>query len=145
MIDSLILLTAAGLAELDLPKSLREPAAVVDAFHAALHRGDTRAAAALLSEDALIYEAGVVERSKAEYVSQHLPADADFSKAVSSVVTRRSGHSDGGLAWVASEGRYSGTYHGKALNQRTTETMLLRRVGPSWKIVHVHWSSAPGH
>jgi hypothetical protein len=26
----------------------------------------------------------------------------------------------------------------------TTETMVLRRRGASWKIVHIHWSSAAG-
>lgn len=57
----------------------REAAAVVDAFHAALRRGDTRAAAALLSDDALIFETGGAERSKAEYAAHHLPADAEFS------------------------------------------------------------------
>jgi ketosteroid isomerase-like protein len=145
IVEGLIVVAAAALAPAGLPKDLQEPAAVVDAFHSALHRGDTKTAASLLNDDALIFESGEVERSKAEYAADHLPADAEFSKAVSSVVTRRSGHSDGVIAWVASEGRYSGTYRGKELNQGTTETMLLRRIGRSWKIVHVHWSSASAH
>ncbi len=36
---------------------------VVDAFHAALRAGDTAKAAALLADDALIFEAGYAERS----------------------------------------------------------------------------------
>ena len=125
-----------------LPQSARSAAATVDAFHAALHRGDTAAAAALLADDALIYEAGGAERSKAEYAAQHLPADAEFSRSVSSVTTRRAGDSNGALAWVATEGRTTGTYNGKALDQLTTETMILRRDGGAWKIIHIHWSSA---
>jgi ketosteroid isomerase-like protein len=117
-------------------------AATVDAFHAALRRGDTKAAAALLADDALIFESGAAERSKAEYAAHHLPADAEFSRAVSSVVTRRAGSSDGGIAWIASEGRTTGTYKGKRLDLSTTETMVLRRAGSAWKITHVHWSSA---
>ena len=117
-------------------------AASVDAFHAALRRGDTVAAAALLADDCLIFESGEVERSKAEYAAHHLPADADFSRSVPSVVTRRQAHSSGSLAWVASEGRTTGTYRGKELDLLTTETMILRKVGRSWRIVHVHWSSA---
>src|SRR5215213_9615092 len=74
--------------------SARSAAATVDAFHAALRGGDTRAAAAVLAEDALIFEAGGAEHSKAEYTEHHLPADAEFSRAVSSVVSRRAGHSD---------------------------------------------------
>lgn len=125
-----------------LSASARGAAAIVDAFHAALHRGDTRTAAALLAYDALIFESGGVERTKAEYAAHHLPADAEFSRSVSSAVTHRAGHSNGVLAWIATEGRTTGTYKGKALDLVTTETMLLRRIGNAWKIVHVHWSSA---
>lgn len=125
-----------------LPQSARSAAATVDAFHEALRRGDTNAAARLLADDALVFEEGGVERSKAEYVGHHLPADAAFAQVVSSTVTRRTGGSDGALAWIASEGRMSGAYKGKAVNRVTTETMLLRRIGQAWKIVHIHWSSA---
>ena len=128
-----------------LPQSARSAAATVDAFHAALRRGDTSAAAALLADDALVFEEGGVERSKAEYVRHHLPADAAFSQVVSSTVTRRMGGSDGALAWIASEGRMTGTYEGKAVDRVTTETMLLRRAGPTWKVIHIHWSSAAAH
>ena len=116
-------------------------AAVGDAFHAALHRGDTKGAAILLSDDALIYEAGGVERSKAEYAAHHLPADAEFSKAVHETVTRSSGRSNGAMAWIASEGRYSVSFKGKAFDQLPTGTTVLRRAGSSWKIVRMHGSS----
>ena len=124
-----------------LAPSARDAAATVDAFHAALQRGDARAAAALLADDALIFESGGAERSKAEYAAHHLPADAEFTKLVTSTVTRRSGRADGGLAWIGTEGRTTGTYKGKALDLATTETMVLRRVGGAWKIIHIHWSS----
>jgi ketosteroid isomerase-like protein len=124
-----------------LSASARGAAAVVDAFHAALRRGDTSAAAALLAADALIFESGGAERTKAEYASHHLPADAAFSQAVRSTVNRRAGNANGAMAWVATEGRLTGTYKGKAIDLPTTETMLLRRSGRGWKIVHIHWSS----
>lgn len=125
-----------------LPAAARGAAATVDAFHAALRRGDTRSALTFLAADALIFETGGVERSKAEYASHHLAADAAFSKAVPSRLTRRSGGASGALAWIASEGRTTGTFKGKALDRVTAETMLLRRVGNAWKIAHIHWSSA---
>lgn len=121
--------------------SARPAAATVDAFHAALNRGDTKAALNLLADDALIFESGAAERSKAEYAEHHLSADAAFSQAVPSTVTRRTGKSEGTTAWIASEGKASGSYKGKAIDLVTTETMLLRRIGKSWKIVHIHWSS----
>lgn len=118
------------------------PEAVVDAFHAALAKGDTAGAAALLADDALIFEEGGAERSKAEYAVRHLPADAAFSKSVRTAMTRRASQSAGGMAWVASEGRVSGTFQGKAVDRATTETMILHRTNRGWRIMHVHWSSA---
>jgi len=125
-----------------LAPSAREAATVVDAFYAALRRGDTKAALAFLADSALIFESGGVERSKAEYASHHLAADAAFSKAVSSRLTRRAGAAAGNFAWIASEGRASGTFRGRQIDQATAETMVLRRTGAHWKIVHIHWSSA---
>jgi ketosteroid isomerase-like protein len=127
--------------ESTLTRAAQGAAATVDSFHAALRRGDTAAAAGLLTEDALIFEGGAAERSKAEYAGHHLPADAAFSQAVASVVTRRTGNAAGMLAWIASEGRTTGTYQGKPIDLVTTETMLLRRVGRTWRITHIHWSS----
>lgn len=120
----------------------RGAAAVVDAFHAALKRGDTKSAQSYLAEDVLIFEGGGVERSKAEYASHHLGADAAYAQAVRSAVTRRAGKVTGNTAWIATEGRTSGTFRGKAVDQRTTETVVLRKVGTGWKVVHIHWSSA---
>ena len=124
-----------------LSPAAKSAATTVDAFHAALRTGRTDAAVALLADDALIFEGGGVEHGKAEYAAEHLNADAEFSKSVASLVTRRAGDSNGDWAWVASEGRTTGTYKGKAIDQATTETMLLRRDGSAWKIVHIHWSS----
>ena len=124
-----------------LSASARGPAAIVDAFHLALHRGDILGAAALLAEDALIFEEGGAERSKAEYAAHHLPADAAFSKVVASTILRRSGGAAGNVAWIATEARLTGIHEGKAVGRLTTETMLLRRTKNGWKITHVHWSS----
>lgn len=124
--------------------SAQPAAAVVDAFHAALRRGDTKAALTYLAESALIYEAGGVERGRQEYASHHLGADSAFAQAVPGTVTKRTGEAVGSIAWIATEGRTAGTYMGKAVDRITTETMVLRRQGNAWKIVHIHWSSAAG-
>lgn len=119
-----------------------DAAAAVDAFHAALSEGDQRAAAEYLSDEALIFEGGGVERSKAEYASHHLPADAAFAGATTRTVTRRVGHAIDDLAWIASEAKTTGTYKGQPINSVSTETMVLRRTDAGWRIVHIHWSSA---
>ncbi|WP_340647012.1 nuclear transport factor 2 family protein [Phenylobacterium sp.] len=129
------------------PATLSQPtfdpaaAEVVDAFHAALERGDTTAAAGFLSDALVVFEEGGAERSKAEYAGHHLPADAVFAKAVGSHITRRSGGVGGDLAWVASEGRTQGRYKERDIDRITTETVVLRWASGAWKIVHVHWSS----
>lgn len=119
-------------------------ATVVDGFHAALRRGDTATAQTYLADEALIYESGGVERGRREYASHHLGADAAFARAVPGTVTRRAGDAAGNMAWIATEGRTTGTYKDKAVDRVTTETMVLRRSGNAWKIVHIHWSSAAG-
>ena len=122
--------------------SAREPARVVDRFHAALTAGDVPAALAQLSDDAVVFESGGVERGKAEYAAHHAPADAAFAKAVPSRLIRRAGRASGDMAWIMSEGRASGSYKGKPVDRVTAETMVLQRQRGTWRIVHVHWSSS---
>ena len=124
-----------------LAPAASEAAAALDAFHAALRAGDRDAALALLAEDALIFEAGGAERSRAEYASHHLGADAAFAVATEATVTRRSGDASGDVAWITSEGRTTGTFNGRAVDRITAETVLLRRHGDGWRIHHIHWSS----
>ncbi|KQN26915.1 hypothetical protein ASE86_07655 [Sphingomonas sp. Leaf33] len=116
-------------------------AAVVDSFHRSLQQGDLVAAAAFLSPDVIIFESGSVERNRAEYVSHHLPADAAFAKVTTRKVTAQSANLVGNFAWIATESRTRGTFKGKAIDSGSTETMVLRAEGGTWKIVHIHWSS----
>jgi ketosteroid isomerase-like protein len=126
-----------------LPEAAREAAAAVDAFHAALRRGDPEAALALVANDAIVFEDGRVERTKAEYALHHAGADAAFSKAVSSKRLSRTGQASGDLALIASESRTRGRFRGQDVDRIMVETMILRREpGGAWKIVHIHWSSA---
>lgn len=121
----------------------QEAAATVDAFHAALRRGDPMAALALVADEALVFEEGRAERSKAEYAARHAAADAAFSKAVPSVRSRRTGHAAADLAWIASESRSKGSFNGRPIDRIMVESMVLRRDrAGAWKIVHIHWSSS---
>ena len=119
----------------------RPAAAEVDNFHAALKRGDGKAALALLDDKLVVFESGGAELSKAEYQAMHLYADMEFTKAVEEITTRRSGHASGNIAWVETEGRTSGKFRDKDVDRATTETMILKRRGGAWRIVHIHWSS----
>jgi ketosteroid isomerase-like protein len=118
------------------------PVAIVDAFHDALSGGQTDTALKLLSDDVLIYESGRAERSKAEYASHHLKADAEFAGATQRKLVKRASWIGTDTAWVTSETETTGTFKGQALSLTGTETMILRRAAGAWKIVHIHWSSA---
>lgn len=119
----------------------QEAAKAVDAFHAKLAEGDGATAAALLADDALIFESGHAERSRAEYASHHAGADAAYAAAVPSKLTHRAGFVEGDTAWIVSDSRATGTYKDKPVDRVTTETMILRKTAEGWRIAHIHWSS----
>ena len=123
--------------------AMAAPDAVATAtdFHAALDAGNGEAASALLADDLTVYEEGHVERSKAEYLRSHLPADLVYSRAVPGTTTLSQTFTHGDMAWVISEGRTKGTFEGKPVDRITTETLILRLDAPGWRIVHIHWSS----
>ena len=131
-----------------LPKAAESVARTVDAFHAALARGDTNGAAALLAEDATVFEQGEAELSKSAYTASHLAADIAYLREVRESVTGRSGGVTGRLAWIATQGRFHGGFQDRDVDRQTTETMVLRLTTEGWRIAHVHWSShgakAPG-
>lgn len=123
-------------------QAAESPLQTVVAFGAAQAAGDTAAVLALLAPDVVIYESGGVEASRDEYRRRHLAADMAFAAAVrEEIVDRRSG-SAGDVAWVLTQSRKRGTFRGREIDSRGTETMVLRRTPDGWRIVHIHWSSA---
>lgn len=123
-----------------LPAGTAEPVDVVDGFFRALAAGDTAGASAVLDPAVLIFESGGAERSRQEYASHHLGADAAFLKTARRELISRTGDAVGDLAWVASESRLAATGQ-KPKNLVTTETMVLRKGSSGWRIVHIHWSN----
>ena len=119
------------------------PASIVDTFSAALHAGNAEAVAQLMAPDVIVAEGGEVERSFAEYASHHLPADIAFVAAVTSTLQDRRVIAGGDIATVISRSEVRGSFRGRAIHSNSMETMVLRRTDDAWRIVHVHWSSAP--
>jgi ketosteroid isomerase-like protein len=115
--------------------------AVVDKFSAALSAADYATVEALLDPEVVILESGGAERSRAEYLAGHAIADAQFLKDTHVQLTHRSARADGDVAWVATESEMHATRDGKPMVLLATETMVLRRAGDDWRIVHIHWSS----
>ena len=117
------------------------PLAIVEQFHAAMKRGDAAAVAALMADDAVVYEQGWVEASKDEYVTGHLPGDIAYSAGTTSQVLSQRVSISGSLALVITQSRASGSLEGKPVIRDGTETMVLKRVAGAWLIAHIHWSS----
>lgn len=115
------------------------PVDTVDGFHAALGRGDTAAVAALLAPDALIFEAGHVERSAAEYSAGHLAGDAAHAAKTATRYVNRRCMLGTDTAVIATETVSTPTGGGDA--RIGTETMVLRQGADGWRIAHIHWSS----
>lgn len=138
-------IATAGCVVLALSASLARagntPEATVTAFHKSLEQGDRDAALVLLSENVRIFEQGWVEQSRAEYASHHLDSDIGFAKAVKTEVSNVEVSIDGALAVVMSQSTTKGTYDGKSVDSVGLETMVLRKTGGAWTIVHIHWSS----
>lgn len=117
------------------------PHDVVEALHAALAAGDSAAALALLTDDAVIYESGVPE-DRAEYRAHHLAADMEYAGATRREVTAREQRSLApGVALVLSQIHTTGEFRGRAVDRRSVETMVVRQTAVGWRIVHIHWSA----
>jgi ketosteroid isomerase-like protein len=113
--------------------------AVVEEFHRAIAKGDQAAVTRLIAEDAIMMEAGGVE-TRAQYLKDHLPADAEFEK---SVTTKRSAVQVVVLAdaaWATSTSEFAGTFQGRAVDSIGTELIVLSRAADSWRIRAIAWT-----
>ncbi|MFC4933006.1 YybH family protein [Massilia sp. GCM10023247] len=117
------------------------PTDTVNAFHAALARGDQAGALAFLSPQVAIYEAGHVERSRDEYAGHHLGGDIAFAKSSTRKVLKQAERIEGNMALVMEETETTGSANGKPVHAFGTGTTVLEKKGDDWSIVHVHWSS----
>lgn len=121
---------------------VRTPAETVDAFHAALRNKDTAGALSLLDRGLVVFEFGAVDPTVEAYGLRHLPFDMDVAVATQwKLESRRSG-GEGGERWVLSTYKVSGKQSdGTPIDQTTLETVILRRSGEQFRIVHFHWST----
>lgn len=117
-----------------------EVARTVTRFHQALAAGDSAGALALLTEDAIILEAGGVE-TRTEYRAHHLPGDIEFARAIRSARGPVRVRVRGDGAWATSTSTTQGEFRGRQINSAGAELMVLTRTPSGWRISAVHWSS----
>lgn len=118
-------------------------AATVEAFHAALRRGDRAGALDLLAPDAQILESGH-RQTRAEYENEHLAADIDFAKAVTSPRAALIVRQEGNVAWTSVTDRSKGEFQGRPVDSEGAELMVLSKTAERWQIRAIHWSSHTG-
>lgn len=121
----------------------RTPAEAVDAFHAALRSKDTAGALSLLDRGLVVYEFGAVDPTVEAYAFRHLPLDMDLAVATQWKLESRRVGGEGNERWVLSTYRVTGRQSdGMPIDQTTLETVILRRSGALFRIVHFHWSTS---
>ena len=79
--------------------------------------------------------------SRDEFASGHLGGDMAYMAAVTREVTDSRTTMDVDVAVVMNRTKMSGTMGDREINRVVVETVVLRRVGGEWKIVHIHWST----
>ncbi|MSO71870.1 MAG: hypothetical protein EXQ88_07685 [Alphaproteobacteria bacterium] len=122
----------------------RTPAGTVDSFHKALAIGNAAGVLALLARELVVYEYGLVDPTIEAYAFKHRPLDMDYAAQTEWALESRRAGGGGEWYWVLSTYRVTGADKaGQAIDQSTLETVLLRRMGDSFRIVHFHWSSIP--
>ncbi len=119
------------------------PEAAVESYGVALRAGDEAGLRALLAPNVVIAEGGGAERSVEEYAGHHMPADMAFTAAVEFTLKNRDVITTDDLATVITESQVHGTFRDQTIHSRMMETMVLKRENDQWRIVHIHWSSAP--
>ena len=115
-------------------------ARVVAMYSEAIASGDSAAALGLLADDAVILESGGIE-TRAEYRSDHLPADIRFAKGVRSQRGPVHVRIRGDVAWATSTSTTQREVNGSVANSNGAELMVLVRTPSGWKISAIHWSS----
>lgn len=128
---------------IDVPAAAQAAAAIVDAFGKSISAGDLKTVETLLDPGVIILESGNVERSRAEYLGHHAKEDAEFLAGAHVTLMRRTARVSVDSAWVATENEIIAKHDGIPMTLISTETMVLKKTGPDWRIVHIHWSSKP--
>jgi ketosteroid isomerase-like protein len=120
------------------PPPQAEVVAVVDAFYGAITAGRADDAMRLIAPDAVFVESGKIE-TRAEYETNHLPADIDFESQVKAVRGPLQMTFEGNdTAWVISTAEYDEGNPEKYIN---TQLMVLTRGPEGWRIRTISWSS----
>ncbi len=123
-------------AVLGVPIPSRETAVTVDRFMAALARGDSDAVRAESVPAAMVCASG----GSGEYFDCPAGHDAAFPKSTHHQPRHRVARASADSAWAVYESGVHTEKAGRIPSAFSTGTMVTRRSGPRWRLVHIHWS-----
>jgi ketosteroid isomerase-like protein len=113
---------------------------VMEAFYGAKKTGDKAAAMQNIAPDAVFVESGRLE-TRAEYETNHLPADINFEKQVSGKRSPWQIKFQGDTAWGIASTEFVGTFDGAPVDFVSMQLAVLTRQDGAWRIRSIHWSS----
>jgi uncharacterized protein (TIGR02246 family) len=117
--------------------------AAIESFYAAVKKGDSKAAMAMLAPDASFVESGRRE-TRQQYEENHLPLDIDFEKQITGKRSPWSITINGDTAWAIASTEYKGPVDGADVSFASTQlTVVTRGADGKWLIRAIHWSSMP--
>src|SRR5688572_30942849 len=134
------LLTLTACSGQGAPPSDAEITSVIESFYGAIKKGDAAAAMTVIAPDAVFLESGRLE-TRAEYESNHLPADIEFESQVDGKRGPMRVTFEGDTAWVVAMTEYDGTFDGNPVNFVSAQLVVLTRETGPWRIRTIHWSS----
>jgi ketosteroid isomerase-like protein len=117
-----------------------EVISVIEAFYGAIKKGDATAAMSVIAPDAVFLESGKLE-TRAEYETNHLPADIEFESEVTGKRGPVQVTFDGNTAWVIAMTEYNGKFQGGPVSFISAQLVVLTRDSGKWMIRSIHWSS----
>jgi ketosteroid isomerase-like protein len=94
----------------------------------------------VIAPDAVFLESGKLE-TRAEYETNHLPADIEFESEVTGKRGPMQVKFDGNTAWVIAMTDYDGTFQGSPVSFVSAQLVVLTRDSDRWMIRSIHWSS----
>lgn len=114
--------------------------AAIEKYDRAVQAKDVETVRGLLAPDVLLYEHSVRNDGLQDVFENHLKPEItefeDMKMEFSDV--RITPGSD--LALLTRQYKIQGKLRGREINAAGNETMAWKRVGPDWKIIHIHYS-----
>lgn len=120
-----------------------EARAVVDRFTESLARRDVERLAALFATDAAVLESGRYEGLIGDYVAHHLGPELAAFDSFQIQNRKVDVQVVGDVAWAREEYDYAIRAKGRVgeIQRRCVSSVVLKRVGGTWRIVQLHLSS----